>query len=239
MRKIFVGAFWFLLIGVGWWLWRTNTWTPQRAEQEKTTAAIKTASSTAAGKSKELYSDMNAGFKKDGDVNTRELRDTVLPRAAKANEIRQTYEEALATADGKTIRQAPMFVNAMNPQWQGHIVFEGPLMVYGVTGYVDTDSGVGKFTSTPDGIKKADGLERFPLPLDDNQLHLALIGRVCHTATDCTEPFFIGSAKTFCPAQVGKTGWIEMKVNQNKSLIGGNTGGYSYNHQPAPSQACQ
>jgi hypothetical protein len=242
-RKIAIVSL-LLLVALVCVLWyNLATWTPQAAEKGKIRTAVKTATGIAAGQSEKQYNAMNAGFQKAGDADPRKGRDLIIERASVANEWRKNYEEGLATADGKTIRQTPLFVDATNPQPQGHITFVGPLMIHGVTGYVESRVSSGNYASGPDGIPKPD--EKIVLPLDDNNLYNALIGRVCKstadpTKPDCTPWFFVGSSgKVLCPAMIGKTGWVELGMNQNRDLISYNLpGGYYYNYKNAPSVAC-
>lgn len=228
-------GFWMLIAIAGILIWNYTHWTFQAAAKEEFYVAAAEASEIHATEVRNDLTGMNALFRKTG-FDPRIFRDRLVGNALITNQGRAAVEEANKTADGETVRQAVLFVDAMNPQWQGHITFAGPLMIYGVSGYVETDSGDGKFTSTADGIQ-ATGMEAFPLPLNNKQLHLALVGRVCDTA-GCTGPFFVGSGKTLCPAQMGKTGWVELKVNQHDLLVHDDKGGYSYNHKPAPSEAC-
>lgn len=246
MRRIIFGVLFVIIVVLALWRHDRSIWTPQAAEQVEIRKAVTKASTTAAKKSGQVYSTMNAGFTQAGDVNTRTLRDTLMPRAIKANEIRQNYEEAIATTNGQTIRDPRLFVDATIPTWQWHIVFEGPLTIV-ATEHTSTDSGVGHFENiTPDGIQKAKGLRgkkwdgspQFPLPVDIDSIHMALIGRVCD-GPNCTEPFFIGSGRVLCPDTIGMTGWVELKVNQHELLFHGNEGGYSFSHRPAPSVACE
>lgn len=252
MSKTTAIALIFLVLGLVGWYEYTH-WTPQQAEQDEIRTAIEGSlwergtAQIAADRSKQIYSGMNSGFESAGDVDTGVLRNTLIPRAQKANEIRMAYHEAMATTEGRT-RAIPQPTVIPQQAWQyavsesgQRLEIRGPVLIEAWGSIYSKD-----YQSGPDGMETPAGIKNCCDFLVPGLPYWSLVGRLERNNGSFTSPFLVGSRRVVCPHEVGD-GRLQISRNEVDkyggyrlaSFWGNVAGGFFYRVTQLPATACQ
>lgn len=228
-----------LVVVAGIWAWYdVSTWTPQRAEQREMRTATEDTSETAADRSRQIYEAMNEVFDHAGDVDTTTFRDTLLPRAFKANEIREAHDEALAITEGRATYSPPRKIEAGSNSWQLQVAITGnPQKIVYAGGTVS--SAMGKIVVANDGQGTENPGIKPRYLIVPKAPFLALIARAYVPGRGYTQPFLFGNGMVLCGQYPGGS-WMEFRVNEVPvaSFHGDNSGSMTVAYAPVHSSAC-